>query len=35
MWAVIDQSVDRNTVDAKVEFGGNGTIMYATVVKKS
>ena len=33
MWAVIDQSVDRNSVDAKVEYGKNGTIMYATIRK--
>lgn len=33
MWAIIDRSVDRNTVDAKVRYGKNGTILYATVVK--
>ena len=33
MWAIIDQSVDRNTVDAKVEYGKNGTVMYATIRK--
>ena len=33
MWAIIDQSVDRNTVDALVEYGGNGTVMYATIRK--
>ncbi len=33
VWAIIDQSVDRNTVDVEVKFGKNGTIVYAAIRK--
>ena len=33
VWAIIDQSVDRNTVNVDVKFGKNGTIVYAAIEK--
>lgn len=34
MWAIINDSVDRNTVDASVEFGENRNIVYGIIRKR-
>jgi len=34
MWSIINASVDRNTVDASVEFGANGNIVYGIIRKR-
>jgi hypothetical protein len=33
MWGIVNASVDRNLVEAKVEFGANRNMLYATVRK--
>jgi len=35
MWNIINASVERNTVEAHVEFGANRHIVYATIRKRS
>lgn len=35
MWGIINASVDRNTVDARLEFGANRNIIYGILQKRS
>ena len=35
MWAIVNRSVDRNQVDAKVWFGGNRDVVYAALTKRA
>jgi hypothetical protein len=35
MWSIINASVDRNTVNARLEFGANRNIVYGILQKRS
>jgi hypothetical protein len=35
MWSIVNASVDRNSVEASVEFGANKTIIYATIKNRT
>jgi hypothetical protein len=35
MWDIVNASVDRNTVEASVEFGANRNIVYGIIRKRS
>lgn len=34
VWDIVNSSVDRNVIDARVEFGTNGNIIYATMTRR-